>query len=212
LKVIAVIGQPAAGKSTLVKAVINHLGTRRLMREGSLTFEHYELDDGNWVNVLGYYQPDDPFGGTDKLSMSIQPQALVVLKSWAKYATAGQPPGMVLFEGDRLGNLSFLTALAKDPNIQLHVVFVEASEASLKARQAKRGNKQTPAWLKGRASKYQTLRGTDWEALGVSAYCSTMEGTTLADQAVANLLRLVKGSDVARKNVRKKRSTAAKKH
>lgn len=152
LNVVAIGGPPASGKSTLVKGVLKHLGLSERKKYKLLVFEKYPKSK---VIVLGYYQDDDGFGGTDKLSMAVQPEAAKVIEKWSK--DPGLDNWSVLFEGDRLINSSFLSALQNMPKVNLQTFFLVAEEDELLRRHESRGDKQGGTWLKGRESKVRKL-------------------------------------------------------
>jgi hypothetical protein len=143
VKVIALGGVPGSGKSAVMRLAMKKLsGIWLRAKEGVMVWE----DGGNYA-VLGAYDAGNKFPGTDRLSMSVQPAA----EDWF-VANAGSYEA-VLFEGDRLFNKSFLTALAEMPKVELQVLALTASPAALKARHAGRADTQNATWLKGRATK-----------------------------------------------------------
>lgn len=145
MKIIAIGGEPATGKSTLMRRVLVALGPGAPFRVGLVRGTRHRR-----AVVLGLYPYKETFGGTDRLSMAVQPDALRFLS-----ANAGKRL-VVLFEGDRLFNLSFLTAaLRLAPESRLFLL--TAPPGALSERHRRRADSQSDAFLKGRATKYRNL-------------------------------------------------------
>jgi len=155
-KIVAVGGEPATGKSTLVKELIQPLEPPKAFHLGSchgLSFEKSKLI------VLGQYPKHHAFGGTDRLSMAVQPHAKQLLET-----LAGNPSYQnyaLLFEGDRLFNQSFLNFcftldLSEAPSCAIYVL--EASDHTKTFRHQSRGDTQPQSWLKGRITKVARLK------------------------------------------------------
>jgi hypothetical protein len=153
-----VIGQPGSGKSTLVAGLTDGLDPAVETKP----FAHTLWRPG--VVELGCRR--DTFSGTDALGMSVQPKALAWL--------AATDVQFVLGEGDRLGNLSFLTA-ARDLGWHVVVLRLTVSAAVAEHRRLSRaaalGTKpQDATWLKGRVSKVRNVAdGWDGPLLEVDA-------------------------------------------
>jgi dephospho-CoA kinase len=147
MKILAVSGTPGVGKTTLFRAVIDRLGKegQKMMQSGLVVY--HEWTDQRLI-ILGDYRKRG-FGGTDRLSMAVQPQAIEFLRS-----RAGDDI-IVLFEGDRLFNQSFLTEIQKFSKVKLWVL--TADENIRRSRCEKRGSNQNEKWLKGRESKIKNL-------------------------------------------------------
>lgn len=144
-KLLGIAGAPATGKTTLVTSLLSSRRRSRSFSVGKLKGEVY----GD-LAVLGFYPEGETFGGTDRLSMGVMPDAVTFLD-----ALPLDGVGLVLFEGDRLVCRTFIDA-AK-PKSELRLVMLKASDDELEARQKARGNKQTPGWLKGRETKLRNL-------------------------------------------------------
>ncbi len=100
---------------------------------------------------LGRKRPG--FGGTDALSMSVQPAVLAWL-------AAARPP-YVLAEGDRLGNAKFFAAVL-ELGYEVRVIRLTVSQVLAAHRRATRASElgvtaQSDAWLKGRITKVANL-------------------------------------------------------
>jgi len=152
MRVIALMGEPASGKTTVMNEVIARLGVGIPCASGLcrwIQFHKYR------VVVLGIYD-GSLFAGTDKLSMAVAPEMLARLRDWKALAGSGQ--WKILFEGDRLTTPSFFKTL-KQEGFGLEIYSLKCEQEILDARHGERDN-QNASWLKGRATKYQRLRET----------------------------------------------------
>lgn len=143
-RLIYVVGEPGSGKSTAVdRALVGPVA------DVAIPFRHRIDSEG--VRVLG---PGGlPFGGTDRLSMSVQPRAL----GWL----AGELPDVVLGEGDRLANLSFLVA-ASEIGYETVLVRLSVPPEVAELRRVQRAATfdlapQRASWVKGRRTKVANL-------------------------------------------------------
>src|SRR3546814_292805 len=93
---------------------------------------------------LGRLRPEFP--GTDALSMSVHPDALAWVGQWT-----GRPFATLFAEGQRLGTVGFLTALAE--RAETVVIHLTAPDDVLAQRREGRGSKQNAQWAKGSATK-----------------------------------------------------------
>lgn len=152
MKLLYIIGEPGAGKTTLVK----HL-TRKVPSEVRtwpyVSWTHYT----DKLAQLGYDR--GTFGGTDALGMAAQKHVL----GWIGLGgtTVNKSYEYVLAEGDRLANGKFFEAV-KEAEVELTVVLLQASPAVLEARRSARnaliGKSQDARWLKTRETKVRNLR------------------------------------------------------
>ena len=140
--VIAIIGAPGTGKSTLMKQWMEHWDWE-YHRTGQL--DHYVSED---LIVLGVYPEGETFGGTDKLSMSIAPQVVEFLDN--------NQDKIILFEGDRLNSRKFFHQVL-DKGWNLRIVALDVSREERDRRYAERGSDQDPTWLQGRISKVENV-------------------------------------------------------
>jgi len=164
-----IIGIPGAGKSTLTAATLQHLtpATR------TTPFAHtvYRDTTGNIIAA----QPGAPhhtFPGTDRLSMGIQPHALNWLNT--------QPAPVILAEGDRLGNLKFLTA-AHTAGHTVTVIHLITPPDTATARRATRTTQPHETWVTGRHTKIRNIV-TRW-----AHDLITLDGTAPPDHNAATL-------------------------
>ena len=152
--IMAIGGVPSTGKSTLMKAFVNQNIFKSY--EIAQAFEFAQVKGYRFLDhkllILGIYENNEPFSGTDKLSFSVQRSFDHLLQvaqdapEWNEW--------VILFEGDRLFNRQTLAQCLLCPH-RYYVVTVD--EKILAARQQKRS--QNEAWVKGRMTKISNLRG-----------------------------------------------------
>lgn len=151
MRVFAIGGEPATGKSSLMKAVIASLtGERKLFQFGLL--RGYMYPDAK-LFIFGVYD-EKVFSGTDRLSMAVQRDAQIFIQNgdqqYSEY--------LVLFEGDRLFNQKFLdfcrASLGAD---NVGAVVLAASDPEKERRHLDRKDTQTEQFKKSRRTKYQNI-------------------------------------------------------
>jgi broad-specificity NMP kinase len=154
LKVIAIGGMPGTGKTAVMNAILAELETGKLF--GYKTCKGIKFESG--IIILGVYD-GNTFSGTDRLSMSVQPDAKQLFNHLVE--SGEYDDWLVLYEGDRLFNNSmFAWLIAMD--VDLEIILLKSKEDELEKRYKKRGSNQGESWLKGRRTKYTTLE-TIWE-------------------------------------------------
>jgi len=144
MKIIAIGGVPASGKSTLLKNIRKNLGERKYFKFGMLKGEFYP----NNVFIFGTYGAK--FGGTDTLSMAVQPIAEKFLDRMI------DKDYTIIFEGDRLFNKSYLKYIL-DKGIEHKFYLLTADRRTIDQRHIDRNDTQAKGWIKGRETKYRTL-------------------------------------------------------
>ena len=141
------LGIPGSGKTTLMT-----LATRDLISLGE-TKKPFGMIHYMGGVQLGSSDPNG-YGGTDRLSMSVQKAAM----SWAQ-TTQCQA---AVAEGDRLANIGFFQCLV-DAGWDLTVAYLKTAEVWAAGRRSGRGSNQDPAWLAGRTTKVENLVA-EWTA------------------------------------------------
>lgn len=145
MRLTYLIGEPGVGKTTLLNAITEGLPGMAARRPFARTI----YDCG--VVQLGESHP--VFGGTDKLSMSVQPKVV----EWA--AMPDYPD--IVGEGDRLANAKFFQAM-KDLGYDLCIVHCHAPSEVAAERRLMRAARHTmkpqdAVWLQGRQTKVARL-------------------------------------------------------
>lgn len=155
-KIIAIGGEPASGKTTLMRNLIDNLNFDSMYiheKFGRLAYLNFITAK---VIVFGNYSnPSETFAGTDKLSMAVQPDAVNFLLK----ANADLPDFdgyTVIFEGDRLFNESFFLSI-ESLLIPLEIYILSGETAALIERRKIRGSNQSESFLKGRKTKLENI-------------------------------------------------------
>lgn len=144
MKVIAIGGEPGAGKSTLMKRVIETLSVEPKYNEFKLV-PYLQKDN---IYVLGKYEEGEVFSGTDRMSMAVQPEAIKFLSSLPNNS-------VVLYEGDRLFTASFLEHCLE--NYSLDIIYLRTDKEVRNERYKERGSEQNETWLQGRETKIANI-------------------------------------------------------
>jgi len=147
-------GEPATGKSTVMKTAMAKFAT---------DWELFEINGYGYgikcmvssakqVTVLGHYIQGEAYGGTDRMSMSIQPSVVKMLshgvdnKSWGFW-----------FEGDRLFNAKFLHTIKDEIRWPNFFFVISSKPEAIEARHVVRDH-QNETWLAGRKTKVANIK------------------------------------------------------
>jgi hypothetical protein len=171
MKVIAVLGLPATGKSTLFRSLIEEFMKRSQMLPVAAGLAVGEMYPSINVIVLGKYAPAHNFPGTDRLSMAAQQHCIDYVTALSGSASAKDTT--VLFEGDRLATISFFEAL-QGRGVDFEIYILTASDGVLDKRRADRGSTQSQTFIKGRATKLKNI--------SERFSCHTLPNVTRKDQ------------------------------
>lgn len=146
---VYLVGQPGAGKSTLMESLTARCLRLSSTEAGRPGFERF-LDPVTYdVCAIELGRRRQNFSGTDALSMSVMPLAL----DWI--ATMVTP--LVLGEGDRLTSLKFLLA-ARDAGYVVTVPYCWVPDELAIKRRESRGSTQAQQWVAGRMTKIARVR------------------------------------------------------
>jgi uridine kinase len=140
--VIALGGEPASGKTTLLKRIRKNFPPLTDFKEGLVRGGYCPISKVYFVGVFD----DTMFEGTDKLSLSVQPSFIEFVKN--------TPNAKIVYEGDRLFNASVFEQLKS-------VIFILDIDKDIHTqRHALRGHEQNETFLKGRKTKIENIRNT----------------------------------------------------
>ena len=140
--VIALGGEPASGKTTLLKRIRKNFPKLVEFKSGLVRGEYCPT---SFVYFVGVFD-DTMFEGTDKLSLSVQPAFIEFVRN--------TPNAKIVFEGDRLFNASVFEQLKS-------VIFILDIDKDVHAqRHAQRGHEQNETFLKGRKTKIENIKNT----------------------------------------------------
>ena len=143
--IIALGGRPGSGKTTIMRAILARNQSNMTNPIPGLACHHIVALN---TKILGNYSNDHLFGGTDRLSMSIQPAA----QTFVNDADCN-----ILFEGDRLFNQSFLRFCMSIENAQVNAIYLDVRDELLIQRYAERGSNQSETFLRSRKTKYKNI-------------------------------------------------------
>lgn len=145
MQLIYLIGVPGSGKSTVMEEALFRLNTPS--QEFKEPIAHVRFDD---VWYLGVRR--QPFGGTDAMSMSVNPKAIEFLPQAAEAGCRA-----LIGEGDRLANAKFLSAWPSTTIVYLDTPYLLARERAAVRAVSLGRPEQSPSWWKGRVTKVDNL-------------------------------------------------------
>ena len=153
--IIAVIGAPVVGKSSIVKKLFSdeHIDKPPNLIEPKPLFKCTEYNDylftSNRVLLLGQYD-SATFSGTDSWSYSVLAKGS--FESFIEEQSKNYDK--IIFEGDRLtSKVEWLTE-----NYDTKVFLLTITPEEEQARQEARGNLQNKSWIAGRNSQMVNLQ------------------------------------------------------
>lgn len=138
---IGIFGEPAIGKTTLMRELIKGIGETQ---QGKIGVMDYVWSQTHRVMVVGSYK-GHPYDGTDRLSIAIYPQAAELLALANKHMDVR----VLIWEGDRMARRRWLDAV-EDAGYSLRLLHLIASKEVTDQRRNKRGSTQNEQWVNGR--------------------------------------------------------------
>lgn len=149
MDLLYIVGEPGAGKSTLMREIYKGWGYQMVAKP----FLYTEFANG--VIMLGGIR--DGYPGTDMLGLDASPRVVEWLQEY-------HPP-LVMGEGARLGTAKFLIS-AQSLGYDIHLVrMVSAGEA--RARRNARPDPQRASFVKGQVTKSADV-AAEFHALDIS--------------------------------------------
>jgi hypothetical protein len=183
VKVIAMGGEPATGKTTLMFKLISMADDWQVVKPEKLLDAMYSKKLN--LYILGKYVNDgNVFQGTDRLSMAVQPDAEKfferLLNSQVYFDEVSYDKGSVnvIFEGDRLFNGKLLDKLSEWFPESLKVLVLTASHDIKEQRHVDRKDDQDDKFKNSRATKISNITGS----LTLMDYIDTMVNENNSDQ------------------------------
>jgi len=140
MKLVYIIGAPASGKTSVMRQIVGKFKKEEILQP----FAHTIYENG----LIQLGRDRMPFGGTDALSMSVQPKVIAWL--------AEKTPQWVIGEGDRLTNRKFFKAV-KEIGYDLAIWYLDTPQWEADERRRARGTRQNMTWVRGRERKVANL-------------------------------------------------------
>jgi len=152
VKVIAMGGEPATGKTTLMFKLISMADDWQIVKPEKLLDAMYSKKLN--LYILGKYVNDgNVFQGTDRLSMAVQPDAEKFFSALEYESNANDHSVNVIFEGDRLFNGKLLDKLSEWFPNSFKVLVLTASHDTKEQRHVDRKDDQDDKFKNSRATK-----------------------------------------------------------
>ncbi len=164
--VIALVGEPGTGKTTLFRRFIEQYNWE-IVEPVKLVSSMYCKDTNTYI--LGKYEENEVFAGTDRLSMACQPQVIDFISN---------SNANILFEGDRLTNMKFFDFLIGLPETDVKIIVLTVPQEIMNERYSERGSEQSETFLKDRKTKINNIR-SNFEYMD---YIEVFENKDLEDQ------------------------------
>jgi hypothetical protein len=178
VKVIAMGGEPATGKTTLMFKLIALANDWVIAKPEKLLDAMYSKQLN--LYILGKYVDDgNVFQGTDRLSMAVQPDAERFFSNLAYESNTDEHSVNVIFEGDRLFNGKMLDRLSDLFPNDFKVLILTVKDSTLDQRHIDRKDDQDDKFKNSRKTKISNIMGS----LTLMDYIETMVNENLEDQS-----------------------------
>jgi broad-specificity NMP kinase len=172
VKVIAMGGEPATGKTTLMFRLISMADDWQTVKPQKLLDAMYSKKLN--LYILGKYANDgNVFQGTDRLSMAVQPDAEKFFSDLWENGDVN-----VIFEGDRLFNAKLLDKLAETFPTTFKILILRVKDSTLDQRHIDRKDDQDDKFKNSRKTKISNIRSS----LTLMDYIEVMVNENLDDQ------------------------------
>jgi len=178
VKVIAMGGEPATGKTTLMFRLISMADDWKICKPEKLLDAMYSEKLN--LYILGKYANDgNVFQGTDRLSMAVQPDAEKFFVGLDSDSTQGGYNINVIFEGDRLFNGKMLDRLSELFPNDFKILILTVKDSTLDQRHIDRKDDQDDKFKNSRKTKISNIMGS----LTLMDYIETAVNENLDDQS-----------------------------
>ena len=147
MKIIYLIGLPGSGKTTVMRKFMSDYTWSNDKPIDLLDTPVSNYVDYDTIRVLGKYEDDQVFGGTDRLSMAVAPKAI----EWIKNNLTSDEK--IVGEGDRLNNQKFFETCAD----RLTILHLTVSDEERKRRYKERGSDQSEKFIQTVRTKCKNI-------------------------------------------------------
>lgn len=148
-KALLLTGVPGTGKTTIARKLIDDeggIGAFTNKEPVQLVNAHHKESTDFWI--IGKYDNDEVFAGTDKLSMAVSPKFQEFVSS--------KKPQRLFIEGDRLVSGSTIDFLESEGyNVELYVLNVPKDK--LQERYEERGSNQNEQFINSKYTKVSNI-------------------------------------------------------
>ena len=178
VRVIAMGGEPATGKTTLMFKLISMADDWQIVKPQKLLDAMYSKKLN--LYILGKYVNDgNVFQGTDRLSMAVQPDAEKFFSTLEYESNTNDHSVNVIFEGDRLFNGKLLDKLSEWFPNSFKVLVLTASHNTKEQRHVDRKDDQDDKFKNSRKTKISNIMSS----LTLMDYIETTVNENLDDQS-----------------------------
>jgi len=144
--IVMIGGIPCSGKSTLMRNIIEHLGSH----EDCEPMKLFPCQKHNDVLVVGRYPIGETFGGTDRISYG----AISKFRDFIEQENSNYKH--ILIEGDRFFRATDIEWLLSEHDAKVFILKV--SPEVEKQRHVDRGDEQSEKWLQTRRTLINNLQ------------------------------------------------------
>lgn len=170
MKIIAIGGEPATGKTTLMFKLISMTDDWKVCKPEKLLDAMYSEKLN--LYILGKYENDgNVFQGTDRLSMAVQPDAAAFIDK-----NKNNNVNMI-FEGDRLFNSKYIDHI-QNATEDFRVLVLTANKDVVGQRHVDREDDQDDKFINGRRTKVSNIMNS----LTLLGYIDVMPNESFDDQ------------------------------
>ena len=144
MKMIYMIGLPGSGKTTVMRKFMSEYEWKN---DKPADLLDTQISSKNKLRVLGKYEDDQVFGGTDRLSMAVAPKAI----EWLQNNLTSDEN--IVGEGDRLNNQKFFETCGD----RLTILHLTVSDEERKRRYKERGSDQSEKFIQTVKTKCKNI-------------------------------------------------------
>jgi hypothetical protein len=142
MKIYYMIGMPGTGKTTLMNAIRTNISKSW---EKERVVDLLDTERSGNIRILGKYDGEGVYAGTDRLSMAVAPKAIEWIKT--------KPDEIIIGEGDRLNSREFFRTCGDD----LTIIHLTVSDKTREKRYKERGSNQSDKFIQTTKTKCKNV-------------------------------------------------------